>query len=174
MSLCLLGTITGAHGIHGWLKVALYTDMENRLELLDTVLVGKRETRVETMHIEGSREDAKHRLLKLQEVPDRNAAEALVGYSLFITDNQMLPPPEGMHYIHELIGCTIIDEETGDSRGIVKDVMLLPANDVYVVDYKGREILIPAVPDFIRNVDTVKKEIIVKPVPGLYEDEDAD
>lgn len=172
MSLCLLGAITGAHGIRGWLKVEIYSDIENRLSYLDTVLVGKKEARAMEMQIEASREDGRTALLKLKAVDDRNAAEALFGYSLFIPDEQMLPPPDGMHYIHDLIGCKVVDAETGEDRGTVTDVMLLPANDVYVVECNGQETLVPAVPEFIRMVDTDNKRITVAAVPGLFAEED--
>ena len=67
-----------------------------------------------------------------------------------------------------------VETEDGASRGVVRDVMLLPANDVYVVEYRGFEVLLPAVPDFIQSVSTAEKRIVVTPVPGLFEEFDED
>jgi len=56
--------------------------------------------------------------------------------------------------------------------GIVKDVLTIPANSVYVVeDVNGQEILIPAVEHFIDAVDIEKKLITLKPDVELYDDE---
>ena len=75
--------------------------------------------------------------------------------------------------MHDLIGCRV-ETPAGEKRGKVQDVMLMPANDIYVVDYRGFEVLIPAVPAFIRSVDTDAKRIVVEDVSGLFEEHDED
>ncbi len=174
MSLCLLGNIVGVHGVRGWLKVQVFSNIPDRFTYLDRVLIGEDEDSAEEVEIESSADSGSLALLKIVSVDDRNEAESYVGLSIYITDEQMLPPPEGMHYVHELIGCEAIDAHTGKVRGTVTDVMLLPANDVYVVNDGGREILVPAVPEFINNVDTKNKRITINPVPGLFAETDED
>ena len=50
--------------------------------------------------------------------------------------------------------------------GTLADVLNTPANDVYVTD---QDVLIPAVPEFILNIDLEQKQILVRDVPGLRE-----
>ena len=66
----------------------------------------------------------------------------------------------------DLIGFDVITD-TDDSVGELKDVMWLPANDVYVVFNGEKEILIPIVNEFVLSVDYDKKEILIANIDGL-------
>ena len=66
----------------------------------------------------------------------------------------------------DLIGFEVVTD-TGDSVGELKDVMWLPANDVYVVFNGEKELLIPIVNEVVLSVDYDKKEILIANVDGL-------
>ena len=66
----------------------------------------------------------------------------------------------------DLIGFDVVTD-TDDSLGELKDVMWLPANDVYVVFNGEKEILIPIVNEFVLSVDYDKKEIQIANIDGL-------
>jgi len=55
---------------------------------------------------------------------------------------------EGRFFITDLIGLNAINVETGESIGTISEVLSLPSNNVYVIKGK-REILVPAVPEFV-------------------------
>ena len=66
----------------------------------------------------------------------------------------------------ELIGFDVVTD-TGDSLGELKDVMWLPANDVYVVFNGEKELLIPIVNEIVLSVDYDEKEILIANIDGL-------
>ena len=66
----------------------------------------------------------------------------------------------------DLIGFEVVTD-TGDFVGELKDVMWLPANDVYVVFNGEKELLIPIVNEVVLSVDYDKKEILIANVDGL-------
>ena len=66
----------------------------------------------------------------------------------------------------DLIGFDVVTD-TGDSVGELKDVMWLPANDVYVVFNGEKELLIPIVNEIVLSVDYDKKEILIANIDGL-------
>ena len=66
----------------------------------------------------------------------------------------------------DLIGFDVVTD-TGNSLGELKDVMWLPANDVYVVFNGEKELLIPIVNEIVLSVDYDKKEILIANVDGL-------
>ena len=66
----------------------------------------------------------------------------------------------------DLIGFDVV-KDTGDSVGDLKDVMWLPANDVYVVFNGAKELLIPIVYEVVLSVDYDKKEILIASIDGL-------
>ena len=66
----------------------------------------------------------------------------------------------------DLIGFDLVTD-TGDYVGELKDVMWLPANDVYVVFNGEKELLIPIVNEIVLSVDYDKKEILIANIDGL-------
>ncbi len=66
----------------------------------------------------------------------------------------------------DLIGFDVVTD-TDDSIGELKDVMWLPANDVYVVFNGEKELLIPIVNEVVLSVDYDKKEILIANIDGL-------
>ena len=66
----------------------------------------------------------------------------------------------------DLIGFNVVTD-TAQFVGELKDVMWLPANDVYVVFNGKRELLIPIVPEVVLSVDYEKKEILISSIDGL-------
>ena len=66
----------------------------------------------------------------------------------------------------DLIGFDVVTN-TGDSVGELKDVMWLPANDVYVVFNGEKELLIPIVNEVVLSVDYDKKQILIANIDGL-------
>jgi 16S rRNA processing protein RimM len=50
---------------------------------------------------------------------------------------------------------------------VVTDVLHLPAQDTLVINYEGREILVPFVKAFVPTIDVEKNVIIVNEIEGL-------
>ena len=70
--------------------------------------------------------------------------------------------------ICQLIGLMVVDEH-GEEKGKIIDVYTQSAHDIYVVDWNGREILIPAVGEFIKKIDLENKRIYISEQEGLFE-----
>ena len=64
------------------------------------------------------------------------------------------------------------DNETGGIYGECTDVTHTGSNDVYHMKTPdGKEILIPAIPDVVREVDVERGIIRIFPMLGLFDDE---
>ena len=72
----------------------------------------------------------------------------------------------GILQIHDVIGLQVVDEND-NSVGLVKDVLRMPAQDVYVIEQNGREWMIPAVKEFVVSVDVQSKTMKVRMIEGL-------
>ena len=66
----------------------------------------------------------------------------------------------------DLIGFDVVTD-TAEFVGELKDVMWLPANDVYVVFNGEKELLIPIIPEIVLSIDYDKKEILIASIDGL-------
>lgn len=109
-------------------------------------------------------------ILKLEGVSDRNAAEALRDADVFITEEDLKELPEDTYYIRDLIGMKVIDEGVYGEIGVLEDVIQNTAQDVYVVRMPSSEkVLIPAVKDFIKNIDMESGVITTTLIPGFID-----
>ena len=73
-------------------------------------------------------------------------------------------------FIADLIGLPVEDYENGEKIGTVKDVLTDRVQDIYVVtDVKGGEFMIPAVPEFIRRIETETEDagVYVSLIDGM-------
>lgn len=72
----------------------------------------------------------------------------------------------GTYFVSDLVGTTAIDESTGLELGRISEIMTLPQNNVYVIS-GPREILVPAVPEFIKDVDLIEGRVLVHLIEGM-------
>jgi len=171
--MCLIGAVTAAHGIHGAVRVRSHSDIPGRFNRLTSVHVGHAGKELRVLHIGHAEETPDRVILHFEDCDNRSTAESLVGVEIYIPVEEMESPPPGRYFIHDIIGCEVLNT-SGERKGSVRDVLLLPANDVYVVDTGQSEVLLPAVPAFIHSVDVDAKRIVIEDVPGLFEDVDED
>ena len=83
---------------------------------------------------------------------------------------EVLPLPKGHYYHYQIVGL-LVETEGGTVLGRVTEVLETGSNDVYLVkDDQGREFLLPALKEVIRDIDLEKGLMLVRPLPGMLED----
>lgn len=170
-----IGKIVNAVALRGEVKVYHYSDCKERFAELDRIIV-ERSGRSREYDIENVRYQKDMVILKLKGVDDRNAAEALKESDVLITEADLKELPEDTFYVRDLIGCRVYDTggngAAGQEReiGVVTGVLQNTAQDIYQVRTpEGREVLIPAVGDFVKEVSIDAKSIRVALIPGMLE-----
>ncbi len=144
-----VGVITTTHGIRGEVKVFPTTDDAHRFDYLKSVLL-----------------DTGKELCEL-DIERVKYIEPYKGKSLYVTREFAVPLKENEYYIADLIGMEVYLED-GKYFGTLKDVMETGANDVYVVHLEaGKEVLIPAIKDCIKEVDVENGKMVVHLLKGL-------
>jgi 16S rRNA processing protein RimM len=164
-----VGKVVKAFGIRGELVARCYAGDPSRFTALRSVLVGREPGQARDIRIERVRADERGVCLKLAGVDDRNAAEKLVGHLLFVEHGQRVKLPRGTYFVHEIIGLAVLNQD-GANVGRVRDVLKLPAHDVYVIERHGRDIMIPAVQEFVLGVDLEKGVMRVRLIDGMVEE----
>lgn len=161
-----VGVITTTHGIRGEVKVYPTTDDAHRFEDLVSVLLDTGKELCE-LEIEKVKYFKQYVILKFRDVDNINDIEPYKGKSLYVTREFAVPLEENEYYIADLIGMEVSLED-GTPFGILKDVMETGANDVYVIKTEdGKEVLIPAIKDCIREVDVENGKMTIHLLKGL-------
>jgi len=164
----VVGRITRPHGVRGTLRIAPMTDHPERFRQLKQIWLSHSETERTPFSITRVQMQPDAVLVTLAGIDDRDAAEQWRAAWVEIPGTEVLPLPEGKHYLFEIIGVQVVTED-GVALGQVVDILRNPAHDVYVVRGEEREYLIPAVPEFIRQIDSETGLMIVHVVDGLLE-----
>ena len=166
MNRVAVGYVTRTKGVRGHVKVEVLTHRLSRFDELSQVVIEKEGLPDIELRIDSWRPEQPGILMKFVNVDSReDAREILVKGYVTIDADDVAVPPENEFYISDLIGCTVVDEKDG-CLGSVVEVMQMPSTDVYVVRNEERELLIPAVVDFVVEVSIRKRRIVVK---GLNE-----
>lgn len=160
-----IGKIVRAHGLRGEVSAAVLTEFPERFDTTEWVYVGN-ETEATAYRLESYRWHQANVLLTLAGVTDRTQAEALRGQFVQIPLAEAVALPEGSYYLYQLIGLKV-QTTGGEFLGTISDVMETGANDVYIVEQNGREILLPAIPNVVKSVDLAQRVMLVEVIDGL-------
>lgn len=162
--LVLVGYVTGAYGIKGWVRIKPYSADADAMLFAKTWWLDRPELRdVDVMHAKAHGEDI---VAQLMGVADRNAAEALKGTTVQIRRSHFPPLSTDEYYWVDLIGLSVENLE-GQVLGAVADLMDNGAHPILRVVApvgdadKPMEWLIPFVDQFVKTVDQGAKKITV-------------
>ena len=158
-----VGKVTNTHGIMGEVRVQPWADSPEFLCRFKTLYVDKTHWPI---RVERARVHKNMVILKLEGVTDVPGALAMRNAILYI-DRADADLPEGSFFLADIMGLEVRDAQSGQVLGKVADVLTLPANNVYVVRGGEREILIPAVPQFIAETNVDGGYLRVNMMEGL-------
>ncbi len=158
------GQIVSTHGVRGEVKIMPWCDGPEFLRQCRTLYIeGK------AYPVLSSRIHKTMLLCHLKGVDSMNAAQAMTDKIVSI-DRDAAEIPEGRVFIADLIGLPVYAD--GTEIGTLSDVYTGPANDVYIVKGK-KEYMIPAVSEFLEEVNVDAGYVKVHLIPGMGDDDDA-
>ena len=158
-----VGKVATTHGVMGEVRVQPWADSPEFLCQFKTLYVDKSHI---PFKVERSRPHKNMVIVKFEGVTDVPSALSLRNAVLYIDRNDV-NLPEGSFFLADLMGLEVRDAKDDKVLGKIADVLTLPANNVYVVRGGEREILIPAVPDFIAETNIEEGFLRVNMMEGL-------
>jgi 16S rRNA processing protein RimM len=164
--LLAVGRIVKPFGLRGELVVESLADSPGRFRTVQEVYLGPDAMTVHAARVTHASIDARGVRVRLDTIADRTAAEQIVGQYLFVDARHRARLPRGRYFVHQVVGLTVLDEEQR-VVGRICDVLKLPAHDIYVVERQGREILIPAVKEFVLSINPEAGVVRVHLIEGM-------
>ena len=162
-----VGRVLGAWGVKGGIKVqAFAADPQalfstKRWYLRPAQGPGPRAGLLPPLlHVTQAREQGGAVVAVVQEVPDRNAAEALRGARVFVARSSFPTPGADEFYWVDLIGCEVVNRE-GAALGTVADLLDTGAHSVMRLLLDQEERLVPFVAAYVDQVDLAQRRIVV-------------
>lgn len=168
MEYICIGKIINTHGIRGELKIQSMSDFDEERYQKDNEIFIAYENAYLPFKVKSYRRHKGYPLVVLKDNEDINLVEKYKGSYVYIDKTKRPSLPEGQYYRDELTGLTVIDEDHHEI-GIVTDVEDSSGRYTNIrVKRKGmQDVLIPNIPEFVKNVNLQDKTITVHAEEGL-------
>ena len=162
------GKIVSTHGIHGELKIYPFCDSAKMLVSFKSLFSDSNGSR--KLPFERLSQAGNMAIVKIAGVDTIEDARKYIDKVIYF-DKSELSLEEGRYFIDDLLSSRVVDDEIDMVYGELIDVSSNGVQDIYHIKMKDQKVrYVPAVPVFIKSVDIVKKEIRIKPIPGMLED----
>ena len=165
----LIGRVSSAHGLQGEINVVPLTDFPERFQGMDSISLYREGRLLRVLKVLGVRHNGRGSLTLRTDLKDRDEAEGCVGAEIRIDPDERVALPPDSFWVDDLIGLSVEDDR-GRPLGRVTDFLSGGANELYEVrDPEGRLHYIPAVDEFVRDIDIGKGLLRVSLIEGLWD-----
>ncbi len=164
-----IGVLTRPHGIRGEIRVDYYADSIALLRgghvYLQAGNKPPRKADVDTVRMHQGTP-----LIRFVEAPDRTTAEFLRGQVVLVPESALPELDDDEVYLHDMIGLSVVLDATGERLGTLEHVLFHSEQETWSIRTPdGKEILLPAVPEFVADIDLDAEVIRITPPEGLLE-----
>ena len=159
-----IGKIINTHGLRGEVKAVPWCDAPELFEELEYVYIEGRRFAIRTVKYQKA-----NLILSLEGVDSVEEAERYKNKIMLADRSQLDSLTDGARYfITDLIGLEVFWGER--LLGQVTDVIATGANDVYSIKTpEGRELLIPAISQVVKEIDIERRIMRVEPIEGMID-----
>ena len=164
------GSICTSHGVKGLLKVEHNCDSPKVLAGAKKIFLRERDGSFIERKIKSASVSGKFILMGIEGIDSREEAIAYRGRTLYLHRDD-IPVKKGEMLLADMNGLPVYHAETGESLGEISYVSDIAGRRLYAVSYKGKEVLIPGVPEFIKEISE-ERGMAVSPIPGLFDNAD--
>ena len=171
-----MGTITKPHGIRG--EMSLHTDAEKPKTLLGEALLAPPSDdsldykNAKPITIASVRMHHQMALVTIEGIKDRTEAEQYRRYRIFIDRKKLPKLNKDEFYQTDLLDLDVFVENLDDDSylGQLSSIDAPAGQELWTITCDdGRDILLPAVPEFVSIIDLDEEYIIITPPPGLID-----
>lgn len=165
----ILGKITKVQGYKGQVICFLDTDLPERYEKLESVLLEMGHELVPFFIDKISLKDNQRAIVKFADCDTEEEARELVNKSLWLPLSFLPDLGPDNYYFHEVLNFKVVDIPSNKELGKVVEVIDHPKNELFRVEDGEKEYLIPIKEPFISRVDKPQKTIFVSLPEGFIE-----
>ena len=162
------GKILAPHGVHGAVRIESWCDSPAVAAALPTLYLrssdgaytGRRVLRA-SLHKGGV-------LATLEGLSTPEEAARLRGATVYAKREDLDPKGEQV-FLAETVGLAVYDAKDGRHLGTVKEVDTSRKTALYLIATEGGEVMLPAVPEFIKEID-LARGMLVTPISGFFDE----
>jgi 16S rRNA processing protein RimM len=155
-----IGMVAKPWGTKGEVKIRVTTDVPGRFDDLPGVYLHDNRFEPEYFKIESVKNLNDAVAVKLDGIDTASEAERLRNMEVSVPESERAPLGEDEYYIYELIGLQVFDREEKQIGTLVK-VYQGAAHDILLVETEKGSVMVPAVPEYIHDVDLTGGRLVI-------------
>jgi len=160
-----IAKITNTSGLKGEVKLRPLSRYSIDYIMTKDLHIGQIENSLSSLKLERKVGDGKKMKFKFHGIDSHAEAENIIGKTIYIDSEK----DDNINFIGENVIGFSVETKSGKKAGILKDVMWLPANDVYIILKDGKELLVPVLDEFVVSLNMDNKKLIIADVDGLLD-----
>lgn len=164
-----IGEIVGTHGIAGEMRLYPWCDTPHFVQQFSRLFLDAQGQKALT--VQSSRVHGNLVLLKIEGIHSFEQASLYRGKVLYMARREATLQ-EGEYFQQDLMGCRVLDADSGMEYGAIHAISKTGANDVWHIRKDGREWLLPAVKAMVREIDIAGGQVRICPIKGIFDDAD--
>jgi 16S rRNA processing protein RimM len=163
------GKICNTHGVRGGVRIEPWCDSPRVLASRKKVFLFEggeyRSLTVKAASVRGSMV-----IMSFAEVETMEAAQGMKNKILYLHRDD-IPVAKGAVLIADMIGLPVINIDTGRVYGRLSEVNEGVCNKLYTVKCPSGDVLLPGIPEFVKEIDT-ERGIFIRPIPGFFSEDE--
>ncbi len=163
-----IGVLTKPHGLKGYVCLHLDNPIKSLQQFSYKSIIIEKNSEQWECDIEHTMISSKKLVVKLVGLDSRTDIEVYRGCEVYVWEDQIPAPKEGEFYYYQIVGFQVSHKD-GGPLGEVTGVMSGGVQDLLVISYQEKEVLLPAIKPFLVDVNLEAKEVIVDPIEGFFE-----
>lgn len=162
----LLGTIVKTHGYSGRLVLKVNIPFQGKCDTLESVFLLIDGILVPFFVEEFEEFNTSSYLIKIDEINSKNEAAEFLGKEVFLQKDKIVVENDSSSSIAAMVDYEL-RSQSNNNIGIIKDVLEIPGNPLFILEFNGNELMVPANANLILKVNQKEKFIVVTIPDGL-------
>jgi 16S rRNA processing protein RimM len=156
------------HGLDGVLRIFSYAESEKIFLKEGRVFLRCGEEEALEHKVRSIKPHKNIFLLDLEALGCREDAEKYRGASIFVRKDALGREEDDEYFWYELLGLGVY-LNTGEYVGEIMRIFPAGGHDIYVVARGKREMMVPAVHEFVESIDLENRRMIIRETEGLLD-----
>jgi len=107
-------------------------------------------------------------IIKFKNLETRDSLTYFKNSTLFVLKEDFPIREKGKNYLFDYFGAKVVDR-SGDELGVIKEILDIPGNYVFVIKNQNKEYLVPISDDVIQFFDFENSILTINKIEGLFD-----
>ncbi|WP_034623954.1 ribosome maturation factor RimM [Maridesulfovibrio hydrothermalis] len=165
----VVAEVVKSHGLRGEVCIDSHADSPFLFSEVPCLYLAKKGQKPRRFVVRSTRKHKGRMLIIFDGIDDRDQADSLRGMEVMIREGDLPRSSEEDVFMYELEGLSV-ELEDGAVVGTISDFIMAPGQETWVItSSEGKEILFPAVEEFVLSVDLESQKVVIDPPEGLID-----